>query len=66
MKLLHKTVECPHCGHHLHLDLDRSNGDQEYYDECPACCQELHINMHVDEIKHKVELKVDADDEQFY
>lgn len=66
MKLLHQVIACPHCGHPIRLEIDRSNGDQAYYDNCPACCQEVHINMHVNEVKHRIELQIDADDEQYY
>ncbi|WP_410723347.1 CPXCG motif-containing cysteine-rich protein, partial [Burkholderia sp. SIMBA_042] len=35
---LSQRIACPHCGHHIHLDLDASMGDQDYYEECSACC----------------------------
>jgi len=60
------TIVCPHCGHHTHVDLDLSNGDQSYYDECTNCCNELHIVTHLDEVKSTVELTVDADNERIY
>ncbi|MDP2561668.1 CPXCG motif-containing cysteine-rich protein [Psychrobium sp. 1_MG-2023] len=61
-----KTITCPHCGHHTHIELDASNGDQNYYDECTNCCQELHLVTHLDEVKDKLTVVVDADDEQYY
>lgn len=61
-----QTITCPHCGHHTHIEIDVSNGDQNYYDECTNCCQELHLTTHVDEANHKLNVTVDADDEQFY
>ncbi|HDZ34472.1 MAG TPA: CPXCG motif-containing cysteine-rich protein, partial [Pseudoalteromonas sp.] len=27
---LSQRITCPHCGHHIHLDLDASSGDQDY------------------------------------
>ena len=65
-KLKHKTIECPHCGHHLHTDIDASEGDQNYYEECPACCHDIHMQLHVDEYRQKIQLTVDADDEQVF
>lgn len=62
----YERIECPHCGHHLSVPLDTSAGDQDYYDECPACCSDIHLNMHIDEVHQKVELAVDADDEQVF
>ncbi|MFD2166835.1 CPXCG motif-containing cysteine-rich protein [Thalassotalea euphylliae] len=59
-------IKCPHCGHHLHVLLDPTAGDQDYYDECPACCSDIHLNMHIDEEHQSIELSVDADDEQYF
>lgn len=66
MDIFNKTITCPHCGHHVSFQFDTSNGDQEYYEDCPACCNSIHFGMHVDKAKQSVELSVDADDEQFY
>ena len=64
--LSQKRIRCPHCGHHLHVTLDASAGDQDYYDECPACCCDIHLNLHVDEYRQKILLAVDSDDEQVF
>ncbi|MBY8288826.1 CPXCG motif-containing cysteine-rich protein [Vibrio fluvialis] len=61
-----KTVLCPHCGHSIRITLDSSNGSQEFYDDCPACCHAIHLNMMVDEQQETIELYVDADDEQIF
>jgi len=62
-KLSEKRIACPHCGHHLHATLDSSAGDQDYYDECPSCCNEIHYHLHIDEYRKKIQLTVDNDDE---
>ncbi|MEI8598041.1 CPXCG motif-containing cysteine-rich protein [Vibrio sp. M60_M31a] len=54
-----RHVKCPHCGHSIGITLDASNGDQEFYDDCPACCHAIHLNMHLDELNDKVELFID-------
>lgn len=64
--LTEQRISCPHCGHHLHITLDTSEGDQDYYDECPSCCREMHLNMHIDEVRQKVQLSIDSDDEQVF
>ena len=46
-KIKEQRIECPHCGHHIHLTLDPSEGDQDYYEECPACCMEMHLTLQV-------------------
>ncbi|MCE9678497.1 CPXCG motif-containing cysteine-rich protein [Shewanella sp. AS1] len=66
MNIIDKILSCPHCGHDQHINIDLSNGDQEYYDDCSACCNPIHIRAHIDEQHHKVELYIDADDEQIY
>ena len=65
-KVAETRIECPHCGHHIFLRIDPTEGDQDYYDECPACCKEIHLNMHINEYRQKVELAIDSDDEQVF
>lgn len=66
METFHKKINCPHCGHFAHFSFDKSNGDQNYYEDCPNCCNPVHFSLHVDELHHKVEVTVDSDDEQIY
>jgi transcription elongation factor Elf1 len=66
VQLKHTTITCPHCGHHLHIELDYSDGDQDYYEDCANCCNPIHLNMHIDELAKKLDVNVSADDEQFY
>ncbi|NVD06702.1 CPXCG motif-containing cysteine-rich protein [Vibrio sp. JPW-9-11-11] len=61
-----KMVACPHCGHSIGITLDASNGSQNFYDDCPACCNAIHLSMNVDEQRDTIELFVDADDEQIF
>jgi len=61
-----QRITCPHCGHHMFVMLDTSLGDQDYYDECPSCCKDVHLNMHIDEYRQKIQLAVDSDDEQVF
>jgi len=61
-----KRIRCPHCAHHLFVSLDTTEGDQDYYDECPSCCKDIHLNMHIDEYHQKIQLAVDSDDEQVF
>ena len=61
-----KRIECPHCGHHIWITIDSSGGDQDYYDECSACCKEIHYKLHIDEYQQKIQLSIDSDDEQIF
>jgi ribosomal protein S27AE len=65
-KIKEQRIECPHCGHLIHLALDASEGDQDYYDECPACYMEMHLSLHIDEYHQKILLGVGSDNEQFF
>ncbi|WP_299262672.1 CPXCG motif-containing cysteine-rich protein [uncultured Psychrosphaera sp.] len=66
MNTFNKTISCPHCGHKVNFEFDPSNGDQNYYEDCPDCCNAIHMGMHLNDALQKVELTIDADDEQFY
>ena len=59
-------IECPHCAHHFVVELDYSNGDQDYFDECPNCCSDVHIKLHLDEALHRLKVIIASDDEQIY
>lgn len=65
-KLHDAGVECPHCGHHIHLSIDASQGEQDYQDECPACGHDIHLEVAVDAVRDKIVVKVRSDDENFY
>ncbi|AUJ69850.1 MULTISPECIES: CPXCG motif-containing cysteine-rich protein [unclassified Pseudoalteromonas] len=64
--LYQQRIECPHCGHHIFVNLDTSEGDQDYFEDCAACCNPIHLNMHLDQLHNKLELRVDSDDEQVF
>jgi transcription elongation factor Elf1 len=66
MNVKHTSITCPHCGHPMHVELDFSAGDQDYYEECANCCEAIHLNMHINDLRRKIELAVSADDEQLY
>ncbi len=61
-----QNILCPHCGHHTRIVVDASEGDQNYYEDCMACCNAMHIVVKRNELSDSVELSVDADDEQYF
>lgn len=65
-QICEERIACPHCGHHLRIAIDSSGGDQDFYDECPACCKEIHYKLHIDEYYQTIQLVVDSDDEQIF
>ena len=66
MRVISKSISCPHCGHHQYVNIDSSSGDQDYYDDCRICCNPIHLRLHIDNARQKIEFYVDADDEQIY
>ncbi|AUI86092.1 molybdopterin-guanine dinucleotide biosynthesis protein A [Vibrio azureus] len=58
-KYTERHIHCPHCGQSIRVSLDASNGDQELYDDCPACCHTIHLNLKVDELHEKIDLFID-------
>ncbi|MGX5914038.1 CPXCG motif-containing cysteine-rich protein [Aliidiomarina sp. Khilg15.8] len=60
------TLHCPHCGHTVHLDVDISEEEQDYQDECRNCGGDIHVRIHRSIGDNKIHLVVDADDEQYY
>jgi len=65
-RLKHAEIQCPHCGHTAHIDLDCSNGDQDYIEECANCYSPIHLNLHINQVNRKIELSINSDNEQIY
>ncbi|WP_418139894.1 CPXCG motif-containing cysteine-rich protein [Oceanimonas smirnovii] len=61
-----RNIVCPHCGHHTRIEVDASAGDQDYYEDCQACCNPMYLRVVRNEISDEVEVSVDADDEQYF
>ncbi|WMC12168.1 CPXCG motif-containing cysteine-rich protein [Oceanimonas pelagia] len=61
-----QSIVCPHCGHHTRIAVDASGGDQDYYEDCQACCNAMRIRLICHEDSDEVEVRVDADDEQYF
>ncbi|MGL5948681.1 MAG: CPXCG motif-containing cysteine-rich protein [Aeromonas sp.] len=66
LNYINQRIHCPHCGQVTRVELDASNGDQELYEECSACGNAIHLRLHPDEAHGRLQLKVDADDEQIF
>ncbi|WP_087025465.1 CPXCG motif-containing cysteine-rich protein [Thaumasiovibrio subtropicus] len=61
-----QSVTCPHCGYSIRMTLDASAGSQDFYDDCPSCCNAIHLHLTVNEAQRSIQLFVDADDEQIF
>ncbi len=66
MNVKQTDIICPHCGHPLHIELDVSNGDQDYYEDCANCCNPIHVKFHIDDQYKNVQVNISSDDDQIY
>lgn len=42
-----RTIECPHCGENVVVELELDGGDQEIIQDCSVCCRPISISWHV-------------------
>ncbi|WP_018693576.1 CPXCG motif-containing cysteine-rich protein [Algicola sagamiensis] len=66
MDVFEKRVTCPHCGHAIHMMFDTTCGDQNYFEDCPICCNTNHVVLHIDELHQTIQIFIDGDDEQIF
>ncbi len=66
MQPIFHSIQCPFCGHPTDICVEATNEDQDYTEDCSNCCNPMHIRVHIDELRHRVQIFVDADDEQYY
>ncbi|TCI02502.1 CPXCG motif-containing cysteine-rich protein [Corallincola luteus] len=64
--LLKQQIKCPHCGHHYTAEIDSTGGDEDYYEDCPACCCSIHITVGHSSADGTTTVAVDGDDEQLF
>lgn len=41
MEVVLVEVQCPHCWQRFEVQVDTSQGDQEYVEDCQVCCRPL-------------------------
>lgn len=64
---IHETkVHCPNCGHNIHLDIDLSEEQQDFDDECRACGAVIYLRLYRDAADDRFHLQIRSDDEQYY
>lgn len=55
------TVQCPHCWEIITLELDLSEGDQSYVEDCSVCCGPIVVSFAVDEDGGLANIAVDRE-----
>ncbi len=62
-KMTTATVQCPYCGEHLDVFIDRSVARQEYIEDCQVCCRPITLRVTIDP-DDDTEARVDARSEE--
>lgn len=65
-QLRNLSLECPHCGHNIPLEIDTTEEAQDYQDECAACGDSIRVQLYRDVGDDKLHVRIDAEDEQYY
>ncbi|EGN74983.1 hypothetical protein A28LD_1445 [Idiomarina sp. A28L] len=66
-KKIHDTkLQCPHCGHNIHLDVDLSEEQQSFDDECRACGEIIYLHLYRNAADDRLHLQISSGDEQYY
>lgn len=39
------TVQCPYCWESVEILVDRSEGDQDWIEDCSVCCRPMVLNV---------------------
>jgi hypothetical protein len=39
------SVQCPYCGELMELQVDCSEGSQEFMEDCPVCCKPVTVTV---------------------
>jgi hypothetical protein len=41
------SVQCPYCGEVMDLQVDCSEGSQEFMEDCPVCCKPVTVTVSI-------------------
>ncbi len=58
-----RTITCPYCWAGFETSIDCSGGDQDYFDDCPVCCNPVRFLIQVDTDGELVSLDALREDE---
>lgn len=39
------SLQCPYCGENIEVLVDRSEGDQDWIEDCSACCRPMELSV---------------------
>ncbi|MDG2353800.1 MAG: CPXCG motif-containing cysteine-rich protein [Gammaproteobacteria bacterium] len=47
-ELQQHSIDCPYCGEVIEIDVDCSETNQSYIEDCSVCCRPININVEID------------------
>ncbi|MGH8493387.1 MAG: CPXCG motif-containing cysteine-rich protein [Moraxellaceae bacterium] len=39
------SLQCPYCGEQIEILVDRSEGDQDWIEDCSVCCRPIELSV---------------------
>ena len=57
------SISCPYCGESFDTNIDTSQGNQAYIEDCYVCCRPIQFYLEVDHNGDFAGLQVQRDDE---
>ncbi|HCQ69459.1 MAG TPA: CPXCG motif-containing cysteine-rich protein, partial [Gammaproteobacteria bacterium] len=47
-ELQQHSIDCPYCGEVIEIDIDCSELNQSYIEDCSVCCRPINITVSID------------------
>jgi len=47
-ELQQHSIDCPYCGEIIEIDIDCSELNQSYIEDCSVCCRPINITVSID------------------
>ncbi|HEY6071537.1 MAG TPA: CPXCG motif-containing cysteine-rich protein [Chthoniobacterales bacterium] len=44
--LIEANITCPHCGENFPLQIDTSQPEQTFIEDCTVCCRPINLTVH--------------------
>jgi len=61
--IMTQTVCCPYCGERFESNIDVSAGNEDYFEDCQACCRPVRFNTHISPNGELIRVEIRRDDE---
>jgi hypothetical protein len=62
IELHERSIMCPYCGEFIEIEIDCSEPEQSYIEDCSVCCRPININVLID-FDEQIHVMVTHEDE---